>query len=499
VCRSDLTLVDDAYKNESRHNLSTVLKWLSVVIFLALSPSIALSQQAEANARAMHVKADAPTATAGISMLPTRVVEEAQRRVAAKWYPTLVVAFVEGDKSEVATFGQLDDGTAPNGGTVYEIGSITKTFTAALLAEVVHSGRARPDTPVAALLPEFRVPTRSGKQITLENLATQFSGLPYMPDNLAASDPANPFANYDVNKLKAFLASYELKRDPGESYEYSNLGFGLLGFALTQASSYGNVLQTNIFQPLGMTMSGVGLDEPRRAHLARGHNRRNQEVENWRFDVLAGCGSIDSTADDMMRYLKANMGVVNSPLSSAFRLAQQPRRDIDKTDRIGFGWMTRTARPENVIWHNGTTFGYASFIGFTADRKRGIVILTNVSESVDDLGFAALSDAPLQSYGTVPVSDSILRTYVGVYKVANGGLIKVFLKSGQVYAQALGEDGIPLFPQSIDEFFTRIKGFRLIFQRSETGEVDNLVLRQNGDRIASKLTGEEALSALSKF
>jgi CubicO group peptidase (beta-lactamase class C family) len=436
---------------------------------------------------------------AGVSTLPERIVQAAQERVNARWYPTLVIAFVDGDKSEVASFGKLDDGTAPTALTVYEIGSITKTFTAALLAEAIHSGRVKPDTAVATLLPGFQVPARNGKQITLANLATQSSGLPYMPDNLVPADRENPFAGYDAAKLKAFLAGYELKRDPGEAYEYSNLGFGLLGFALAQPQSYGAVVRAKIFQPLGMTMSGVGLNDVMRAHLAIGHNRRNQEAENWKFDVLAGCGGIDSTAEDMLRFLKANMAAGKTTLSPAFRLAQQPRREVDKMERIGLAWMSRTAQPEDVIWHNGTTFGYASFMGFTADGKRGIVILTNISESVDDLGFAALSDAPLRSYKTVPLDGATLNSYVGVYKVSESGLIKVLLKNGQLYAQALGEDPIPIFPQSADEFFTRIDGFHLIFRRKVDGGIASLILRQNGDRVASKLSGEEAASALSKF
>lgn len=104
-----------------------------------------------------------------------------------------------------------------------------------------------------------------------------------------------------------------------------------------------------------------------------------------------------------------------------------------------------------------------SFIGFTADGKRGIVILTNIFESVDDLGFAALSDSPLRAYKTVPLNSATLTSYAGVYKVSDSGLIRIFVKNGQVYAHALGEEPIPLFPQSSDEFFTRIDGFHLIF------------------------------------
>jgi D-alanyl-D-alanine-carboxypeptidase/D-alanyl-D-alanine-endopeptidase len=434
-----------------------------------------------------------------VSILPQRLIAAVQERVDGKWYPTVVIAFVDGEKSELATFGKLDDGTAPNTQTVYEIGSITKTFTATLLAEAIQSGRVKLDTPVATLLPGFTVPAHNGKLITLESLATQSSGLPYMPDNLAAPDPANPYADYDAAKLKTFLAAYELKRDPDGTYEYSNLGFGLLGLALSQPEPYGAVVIAKIFRPLRMTMSGVGLEGSMKEHLAIGHNRRNQDVKNWKFDVLAGCGAIDSTVEDMLRYLKANMTADNTAVSAAFRLAQQPRRDVDKVDRIGLGWMTHSARPQNVIWHNGTTFGYASFIGFTEDRKRGIVIVTNVAESVDDLGFAALSDASFRSYKTVPLDEATLKSYVGVYKISEGALVKIFAKGGQVYAQALGEDPIPLFPQSSEEFFTRIDGFHVIFRRQIDGSIGGLILRQTEDRIASKLSGEEAASALSRF
>lgn len=438
----------------------------------------------------------------GKSLLPERVFAEAKARVDAKWYPTLVIAYVDGDRSDVTTFGKLENGRKPNGDTVYEIGSITKTFTAALLADAIRSGRVKADTPVATLLPDLKIPTRDGSPITLENLATQFSGLPYMPGNLRPSDGANPYADYDVAKLKAFLADYALRRNPGEAYEYSNLGFGLLGMALTQPQHYGDALRVKIFQPLGMTMSAVGLTDAMRSHLAKGHNNHNRETENWQFtDVLAGCGSIDSTGNDMLRYLKANMAAGGTAMSSSFRLAQQPIREMDKTQRIGMAWMTRAAQPKDVVWHNGTTFGYASFMGITADGKRGVVILTNIGGNVDDLGFAALSDAPLRSYRTVTVDRSVLESYGGVFKTADGGLIRIYLRDGQLYAQAKGEDGIPLFALSSEEFFTRIDGFHLIFHREDDGHGGSVVLRQAGgtDRVALKLEGEEATVALKQF
>jgi CubicO group peptidase (beta-lactamase class C family) len=471
--------------------LAALLKTLPITVILIATQSVGSAQQGTSNRINKPVQK--------VSLLPARIIDEVQQRVDAKWYPSLVVAFVDGANSEIATFGKLDNSAAPDGRTVYEIGSITKTFTAALLADAIGSGRMTRDTAVATLLPAFRIPTRNGKYITVVDLATQTSGLPYMPDNLTPVDSSNPFADYDGAKLKSFLAAYTLKRDPGDAYEYSNLGFGLLGFSLTQPQSFGDLVRARILEPLGMKMTDVGLNDAMMAHLARGHDRRNQQVKNWKFDALAGCGAIDSTAGDMLSYLKANMNGEGEALSRAFRLAQQPERGVNSTERIGLAWMTRVAKPDDVIWHNGTTFGYASFIGFTANRKRGIVILTNISESVDDLGFAALSDAPLRSYKAIPLSADALSAYAGVYRVAGGGLVKVFVRDDQIYAQALGEDGIPLFAQSSDKFFTRIEGFQLIFRRNEKGQVSTLVLRQKDDRIAAKLSGNEAAAALSKF
>src|ERR1700676_1575163 len=155
-----------------------------------------------------------PSLPANAGPLPERVEKAAQERIAAGTYQTLVFGVVDGDKSEVVAFGKLDDGKAPDGNTVYEIGSITKTFTATLLAQAVLSGRVTLDAPVAQLLPDFKIPSRGGMEITLEKLGTQHSGLPRLPSNLVPKDPANPYADYDAEKLKAFLAGYQLPRDP---------------------------------------------------------------------------------------------------------------------------------------------------------------------------------------------------------------------------------------------------------------------------------------------
>jgi serine-type D-Ala-D-Ala carboxypeptidase/endopeptidase len=429
--------------------------------------------------------------SANAGLLAKRVEKAAQERIAADTYQTLVFGVVDGDKSEVVAFGKLDNGTTPDGDTVYEIGSVTKTFTATLLAQLMLSGRVTLDTPVAHLLPDFKIPSRGGKEITLGELGTQHSGLPRMPSNFLPKDLANPFADYDAAKLKAFLAGYELSRDPGASYEYSNLGFGLLGYVLAQLehTTYSAATDEEILKPLGMTMTGMVFTDAMRAHLAPGHLYTGEAAKNWDLDALAGAGAIRSTANDMLRYLKTNMGIDGSPLAVAMKLAQQPRRDMGKTIRIGLAWMTTD---KGIVWHNGQTGGYRSFLGFTVDGRRGVVILANTAADADDLGFATLdANAPLVPNKAIVLPSASLDDFVGTYKLADNFLLKVFRMNDGLFARATGQGAIPIFPSAPNEFFAKVVGISISFTRDPKGAVSGLVLHQNGDHAALKLSGSE--------
>jgi D-alanyl-D-alanine-carboxypeptidase/D-alanyl-D-alanine-endopeptidase len=424
--------------------------------------------------------------------LPERVQEAAEGRIATGMSKTLVFGVVDGDKSEVVAFGKLDSGKPVDGDTVYEIGSITKTFTATLLAQAVLAGRFSLETPVGQLLPDFTIPSRDGKEITLGDLATQYSGLPRLPSDFMPADLENPYADYDAAKLKASLAGYKLPRDPGAAYEYSNLGFGLLGYALAQTAhlSYGDLVDREILKPLGMTMSSTALSGKMGAHLAPGHDEQGKPAKNWDLDALAGAGAIRSTASDMLRYLRANMGIDPSPLSQAMTSAQEPRRDVSKAMRVGLAWIT-TYR--GIVWHNGGTGGYRSFLGLTDDRRRGVIVLSDSAVSVDDLGFATLeADAPLSPvFKEAALPEASLNDYVGTFKLGTNFLLKVFRMKDGLYARATGQSAIPIFPSAPNEFFARVGGISLSFTRDAAGAVTGLTLHQNGDHAGSKLSPSE--------
>lgn len=433
-----------------------------------------------------------PALAAGL--VPDRITQAIQQRIAAGQCPVLVVAVVDGEKSEVVAFGKLPNGKPATADTVFEIGSATKTFTATLLAKAVVNGQVRLDQPVAQLVPRWTIPSRGGKQITLGDIAAQRSGLPRLPANLAPKDAGNPYADYDVEMMKSFLASYTPPRDPDVSYEYSNFGFGLLGTALGEhaGKTYPLLLKDEVLTPLGMTHSSAA--NATTPELAPGRIETGEPAHNWDFQAIAGAGALRSSGNDMLRYLKANMNPDNPSLGKAMALAQTPRAVVDAGSHIGLAWMITDKN--GIVWHNGMTGGYASFVGFTADRKHGVVVLTNAAQSVDDIGFATLSpEMPLATTQKIVVlSDAALDEYAGVYKLSDNFSIRVFRDKQQLYTQGTGQGPILVFPSAKDEFFARAISGSLSFKRDASGKVGGLVLHQNGDREAVRQPDEPTVT-----
>ena len=293
----------------------------------------------------------------------------------------------------VVGYGRLsaDDPTRPDGDTVFEIGSITKVFTSTLLADLGSREGLELDTPVQSLLGDaVRMPARSGAEITLRHLATHSSGLPRLPENFDPENPANPYADYTVEDLYAFLSSHKPARDAGEAVEYSNVGYGLLGHALTlrEAADFEALIVERILEPLQMSDTAVELTPALRERLATGHDGRLEPAGNWDLPVLAGAGALRSTVNDLLTFLEANLGLRESPLQPAMELARMPQRQDPALGMdIGLGWIIATEGDREFVWHNGATGGYASFIGFDVEAGEGIVILSNSQLSADNLAY----------------------------------------------------------------------------------------------------------------
>jgi serine-type D-Ala-D-Ala carboxypeptidase/endopeptidase len=309
----------------------------------------------------------------------------------------IVVGLIEPDGSRrVLTFGEAGEGARPlAASSVFEIGSITKTFTGAVLADMVRRGEVKLDDPVSKYLPSsVRVPSLNGRQITLLDLATHMSGLPRFPTGYVSPDPGNPYGQYAAKDLYAFLNSHELARAPGAKFEYSNLGMGLLGHALARragAESFQTLVARRVLRPLGMKMTAYGRPAALAPWMTRGHNQQG-EVATY-FDmsdvaVLAGGGGLNSNVTDLMTYLEANIGEPTSALEHAMRDAHRghhlPRLGME----VGLGWMTTRRAPLNLVGHNGGTAGYSTFLAFDPETRAGVVVLANSGgfEYADKIG-----------------------------------------------------------------------------------------------------------------
>ena len=384
-------------------------------------------------------------------------------------------------------------GVAPT--QVFEIGSITKVFTASLLADMVARREVRLDDPVAKYLPTtVRMPSRTGRQITLVDLATQSSGLPRLPGNLTPKDSSNPYADYTVGQLYAFLSGYELTRNIGEKYEYSNLGVGLLGHTLSlrARTSYEDLVTRRVLAPLGMRETAITLTPALRARIAPGHDAEGNLVPNWDLPTLAGAGALRSTVSDMLTFLAANLDSARTPLVRALQQTHASRHATDNPSMtVGLAWHILARPVGTIVWHNGGTGGYRSYIGFDAARRIGVVVLSNVSISVDDIGFHLLdSTFPLQPPPPkrieVAVDSTVLARYVGDYQLAPQFHIVVTREAAHLFAQATAQPKFPIFAESDSTFFLKVVDAEISFERDSAGTVAGLVLHQNGQHIPGK-------------
>ena len=333
--------------------------------------------------------------------LPDDVVKNIEKRIAEGIHPSVVIGIVDKNGPRYYNFGlKSKGGSKADEHTIYEIGSITKVFTAILLAQQVLEGNMKLDDPIKKYLPaDVKVPTRGDKEITLGNLSDHTSGLPRMPTNFTPANSANPYVDYTVEQMYAFLSGYELTRDIGSAYEYSNLAQGLLGHILALKANvpYETVMLKNIAAPLGMRETRITFDEKMKKNLAIGHDNGDQ-VSNWDLPTLAGAGGIRSSTSDMLKFLQANMGLIKTSLQPAIALTQQVRHDKAGGNRVGLGWHIAKNKHGDIITHSGGTGGYRTFAGFIKETGVGVVVMTNSTEGVDDIGLHLLdSELPLRN------------------------------------------------------------------------------------------------------
>ena len=406
----------------------------------------------------------------------------------------IVVGILDHGRRRFISYGSAGPGRpALDEHTIFEIGSIAKTFTSLLLADAVVRGEVRLDQPVAELLPSGTVvPSRDGRQITLEHLGTHRSGLPRMPGNFAPKELTDPYSDYDAARLYSFLATYQLPRAPGEIAEYSNLGGGLLGHALTLRAgvpSWGALVEQRITGPLEMPETFVDVPAPLRGRRAKGFDSMLDSVPDWNHGVLAGAGALRSTASDMLRYLAAHLDTARGPLARAVAIARVPRAGFAAGVRMSLGWFVVRPTSQPAWWHNGGTAGFRSFAAFDPDRAIAVVVLSNTAASVDDIGMHLLNPAtpvglPIRAPRTpVTLTSEQLDRLVGEYLLAPEFVLRVTRENDALYIQATGQPRLRLTSVGENHFVSALANAELIFNTSEPGPARHVTLRQNGNMV----------------
>ena len=323
----------------------------------------------------------------------------------------IVVGLVEPDGSHrVLSIGDAGEGARPlAANSVFEIGSVTKTFTGTVLADMVRRGQVKLDDPVGKYLPTgTRVPSLNGRQITLLDLATHMSGLPRFPTGHVPRDPGDPYADFGAEQLYAFLKSFELEREPGSKFEYSNLGMGLLGHALARAAGAANfqaLVAERVLRPLGMSMTAYGRDGALAPWMTRGHDQQGAVAPYFNVAALAGGGGLNSNVTDLMTYLDANIGEPTSPLEVAMRVAHRGHGSPREGMELGLGWMSMTRGPLTLVGLNGGTAGYSSYLAFNPNARAGVLVLANSGkfEYADKIGRDLLN--PERGTGASPARE----------------------------------------------------------------------------------------------
>ncbi len=384
--------------------------------------------------------------------------------------------------------GTLDNGTdqEANGDTVFGLHSVTGTFTSMLLQDMVERGEMEWDDPVAKYLPKsVMMPTYHGKEITLRHLVAEASGLPDFRDKLVPRRADNPYADLTLEKMYAFVAGCELTNDPGTENLHGCVDRGLLGqaMALKAGTNYESLVVERICQPLKMNSTRFTLTPELKARLAWEHNRLGYARPSIDWGVLAPLGGLFSTANDLLKFVSANLGLMPSPLTPL----------VEKS-RVSFPYASPGGE---IVYTGGGEFGCRALACFDKTRRRGVVILSTSADLMRNFGDVLLKSEWQSDRrpAETNVSTAILGSSAGQYRPTNdpaGHTIGIWRKGDRLFAQSIGSGSSPdevlllppitaeLLPQSETRFFERLTGRPAVFSRNARGQMTGVTIDCQG-------------------
>ncbi len=407
----------------------------------------------------------------------------------AELFSGLVVALYDAGRREIYGFGKGPGGGAPDGGSLFELGTLTRVYTGLLLADAIQRREVELDAPVAEYLPPgVTVPTRDKVAITLRHLALHGSGLPPLPPGVAAAPADNPFGGFDEDALYRDLLRTELVFAPGTAIQPSSYGTGLLGFAIGRklGTGYQPAVEARLLKPLELRDTMFAVPAAAAARRMVGTDDELAAVPHWTWGALTPAGGLISSARDQLKLIEAELdaaaGGKSLPLRNQMRLTQEAQLESSGSDNVGLGWLIDG---EGRLWHGGGSAGFRAFVGFDPKTKRGVVALASTaSPLIDRLAralFALMGPEPAKPW-TAP-TEAQLGAYAGGYDFG-GTKLAVVAAGRRLYLQAPGEPRVRLLPVSEHEFWIEPLQAVAIFQK-EGDKVARVVFGIGARQIAA--------------
>ncbi len=405
----------------------------------------------------------------------------------------IVVGVIEPQDRRIISYGHRNAGDPQplDGDTAFEIGSVTKVFTALLLSDMTQKKEVALADPVAKYLPAgIMVPERNGRSITLVDLATHTAGLPFMPGNAPPfNDPTA--AKYSSGDLKQYVASYQLTRDIGFQWEYSNIGYWVLSEALAARGGldFESLVRARVLAPLKVANTDFALSSKMKANLAGGHDSALQPSPDIStlpvYSVMPAAGGLYSTANDLLTLLSVAMGYERSPLGPAMEGTVSTRRPTGGGSEQALGWTVIGKGNDQIIFRDGGTVGYASAMAWDPKNRLGVVVLLNQVGSVDNIARHLLrSDVPLAKpantkHTEIAIDSKVLDSYAGRYEAKGEGIFVVTREGDFLTIESPSDWGLPklrIRPESQRDFFTAELPIRVTFQSNSDGRVSGLLI-----------------------
>ncbi|MGD1020057.1 MAG: serine hydrolase [Verrucomicrobiia bacterium] len=426
----------------------------------------------------------------------------------------MVVGIVDEHGSSIVSCGKMDNGTGQevNGDTLFGIYSITCTFTGLLLQDMIERGEMKLDDPVAKYLPKsVKMPTYNGKEITLRHLVAETSGLGPPISNLNPKRADNPYADFTVEKMYALLSGSKLTCDPGAKYQHGGVQMGLLGhvIALKAGTNYESLVVDRICRPLRMDSTRFTLTPELRSRFATGHNQLGYAVPTADWGALTPLGGLRSTANDLLKFISANLGLTPSSLTP-----------LMEKNAVTMDCAPQGGGPVFVVTKSRTVYfsgGGCAFTGFDKARRRGVVVLSNSWGAMDVYAigkFLLESEWRSDRRPTeTKVSSQVYGSSVGQYRPTSDAAprrlklwplshhedgttsqsgIGIRCEGDRLFAQATGSGSWPvdvllppiageLLPESETRFFERLSGMPVTFSRDDRGRVTGVTAHYLGN------------------